>query len=63
MKKLTAFILSLICIFGLVSCKKDTDYTDFLNYEKDCLSIVQFVLDYPGELGKNIPSYTLDINK
>lgn len=62
MKKAISFILSLICAFSLVSCQKENTSIDFENYENDCISIVQFVLDYSGELSDHA-SYTLDLDQ
>ena len=63
MKKAITFILSLICIFSLFGCEKENISTDFEKYENDCMSIVQFILDYSGESNKNHSSYTLDLDR
>ncbi len=62
MKKIMSFVLTMLCILNLVSCKKNAVLNDFYDYEDDCMAIVQFVLGYDYPINDIISSFTIDIN-
>ena len=52
----------MFCLLGFLGCQKDAESHSFLDYEKDCEAVLQFVRGYFGELS-TLPAYTLDMDE
>ncbi len=47
MKKLMAFVLAIVCAFGIVGCQlSKPDFEDFQEYEDDFVMVKNFLADY-----------------
>lgn len=47
MKRLTALILSLVCVLGMVGCRlNQPDFSDFGEYEADFITVKNFLVDF-----------------